>query len=75
MDYTEDKIHNVIGYAKTEDDDLNKPNLEWNMVQIDNKYCLIDSTWGARITNSNKKLVSEYDEYLLFIPPIQFFRK
>ena len=74
MEYTEDKIHNVIGYAKTGDDDLKEPNHEWNMVQIDKKNCLIDSTWGAGNTDSNQNFVTEYDEYYLCTPPKQFVR-
>ena len=76
MDYTEDKIHNVIGYAKTDEDidTLDDSNHEWNMVQIDDKHCLIDSTWGAGNTNSKKQFVADYDEYYLCTPPIEFIR-
>ena len=67
MNYTESKILNIQGYAKGEgysSFEEPKRNHEWNAVEINGKWCLIDTTW-----DSIKKT-----EYYLCSPPKCFIR-
>ena len=45
-----------------------------NLVEIGNKSCLIDVTWGAGITTSKHDFVKKYDEFYLCTPPEIFIR-
>ncbi len=79
--YNKDKIHNVVGYAKEyiNIDNINTNNIiqtnhEWNIVEIGNKSCLIDTTWGAGFVTRNKKFIRKYDNYYLCSPPLLFIR-
>ena len=74
-----DNIKNIKGHSKgigfnyedpISDDNTNH---EWNAVKIDNKWCLIDTTWGAN-SIINDAYVRKYDEYYLCTPPAQFVR-
>ena len=67
MNYTESKIKNIEGYSKGESySPFNPPesNHEWNAVEINGKWCLIDTTWDAQKTS----------EYYLCTPPKCFVR-
>jgi hypothetical protein len=82
--YQEEKIHNIVGYGKSainlvnnsneNNININEPNHEWNLVEIGNKSCLIDVTWGAGITTSKHDFVKKYDEFYLCTPPEIFIR-
>ena len=50
MNYTKSKIKNIQGYSKGSGYSVFKPpvsNHEWNAVEINGKWCLIDTTWDA----------------------------
>ena len=53
MNFHEENIKNIIGHSKglgfNYEDKISDENTdhEWNAVKINNKWCLIDSTWGA----------------------------
>ena len=67
MNYTESKIKNIQGYSKGAGYSSFKPpvsNHEWNAVEINGKWCLIDTTWDAGDTS----------EYYLCTPPRCFVR-
>ena len=67
MNYTKSKILNIHGYSKGAGYSSFKPpesNHEWNAVEINGKWCLIDTTWDA----GNK------NEYYLCTPPKCFVR-
>ena len=57
MNYNEENIKNITGYAKGGGYDVNteqeklKADHEWNAVKINGKWCLIDATWDAGETN------------------------
>ena len=67
MNYPESKILNIVGYAKGSGYSIFTPpesNHEWNAVEINGKWCLIDTTWAAGTTS----------EYYLCTPPECFVR-
>ena len=67
MNYTESKIKSIAGYSKGDSYSPIKPaenNHEWNAVEINGKWCLIDTTWDS----------SSNDEYYLCTPPKCFVR-
>ena len=68
MNYTENNIANIHGYAKglgySQTHEL-KINHEWNAVKVYNEWCLIDSTWG----------VGDNSDFYLCTPPEFFIRK
>ena len=52
MNYNEDNIRNITGYAKGSTYSVYKePTVdhEWNAVKINGKWCLIDATWDAGV--------------------------
>ena len=57
MNYNEENIKNISGYAKGDEYDVNteqeklKADHQWNAVKINGKWCLIDATWDAGKTN------------------------
>ena len=54
MDYNEENILNIYGYAKGVDYNVNKlPDVthEWNAVKFNNEWCLLDATWDSGETN------------------------
>ena len=54
MDYKEENILNIYGYAKGVDYNVNiLPNVthEWNAVKFNNEWCLLDATWDSKATN------------------------
>ena len=54
MDYNEENILNIYGYAKGVDYNVNKlPDVthEWNAVKFNNEWCLLDATWDSQETN------------------------
>ena len=67
MNYPESKILNIGGYSKGAGySSFKEPQAdhEWNAVEINGKWCLIDTTWDAFIN----------DEYYLCTPPKCFVR-
>lgn len=79
LNFPAENIKNIIGHSKglgfNYEDEISDENTdhEWNAVKINNKWCLIDTTWGA---GSIKDGAFEqlYDEYYLCTPPAQFVR-
>jgi transglutaminase/protease-like cytokinesis protein 3 len=65
----------IGGYSKASIADIGKvPSQEdhsWNAVRIENKWHLIDVTWGAGNTYNNK-WISNFDDYYFFTDPSQF---
>lgn len=79
MGYESSKIKNIHGHSKgggydpeevIDDADTDH---EWNAVQIEDKWCLIDSTWGSGYISSGIFQKSN-TEYYLCTPPEQFVR-
>ena len=67
MNYTESKIKYIHGYSKGygySPYEKPKSNHEWNAVEINGQWCLIDTTWDA----------GRKSEYYLFTPPKCFVR-
>ena len=79
LGYPENDIINIIGHSKGLGYDVEKPltdedtDHEWNAVKIEDKWCLIDTTWGAG-SIVNDAFVKSYSEYYLCTPPAQFLR-
>ena len=65
----------IGGYSKASIADIGKnPSQEdhaWNAVRIDNKWHLIDATWGAG-NRYNNKWIPNFDDYYFFTDPNQF---
>ena len=65
----------IGGYAKGNVSDINNPpsqeNHAWNAVKIDEKWYLIDTTWGAGNTNG-KKWKAKFDDFYFFTEPNEF---
>jgi hypothetical protein len=64
----------INGYAKgygyrAGDRVGNRTNHAWNAVNINSKWRLVDSTWGAGHLDSRGKFVKEYEEFYFFTPP------
>ncbi len=49
----------------------NKPDHAWNAVKIDDKWYLIDSTWGAGYVQ-NQGYVKQFQKHYFLTPPDQF---
>ena len=76
MNYPENKIKNINGYAKGYSFNPNNsipPGHEWNAVYLNEKWCLIDTTWGAG-SISGSSFVPQYTEYYLCTPPERLIR-
>ena len=79
MNFPAENIKNIIGHSKglgfNYEDTISEENTnhEWNAVKINNKWCLIDSTWGDGSIIEGA-YVPSYDEYYLCTPPAQFVR-
>ena len=79
MNFPAENIKNIKGHSKgigfNYEDEISddSTNHEWNAVKIDNKWCLVDTTWGANSIIEGA-YVSSYDEYYLCTPPAQFVR-
>ncbi|MBF0473678.1 MAG: hypothetical protein HQK93_08100 [Nitrospirae bacterium] len=65
----------ISGYAKgagyKNGQRFEKPNHDWNAVRIDNKWFLIDTTWGAG-TVGNDKFNKNFEDHYFLTPPEQF---
>ena len=74
MNFPEENIKNIIGHSKglgfNYEDTISDENTdhEWNAVKINNKWCLIDTTWGAGSVIEGA-YVPSYDEYYLSTLP------
>ena len=78
MDFPENEIVNIMGYAKgygfNPESEITDINHEWNAVKIKENWCLIDTTWGAGGI-SGTTFNPSYSEYYLCTPPEQFIRR
>ena len=78
MDFPENDIVNIMGYAKgygfNPESEITGTNHEWNAVKIKENWCLIDTTWGAGSV-SGTTFNPSYSEYYLCTPPDQFIRR
>lgn len=63
----------ICGYAKgysfRPGERFCETNHEWNCVLIDDRWRLVDSTWGAGIVSSDKKFKKEFDPFYFLTPP------
>ena len=79
LNFPEDDIQNIIGHSKGLGFDIEKEltdentDHEWNAVKLGDKWCLIDTTWGAG-SIKNEVFQKLYSEYYLCTPPQQFVR-
>ena len=46
---------------------------DWNAVQIENEWFLIDTTWGSGYIK-DEKFIKQYNPYYFFTPPQEFVR-
>ena len=46
---------------------------DWNAVQIDNEWFLLDTTWGSGYIK-DEKFIKQYNPYYFFTPPQEFVR-
>ncbi|MDH5716282.1 MAG: hypothetical protein OEZ22_01440 [Spirochaetia bacterium] len=61
------------GYGYTVGSDIFKqPNHAWNAVEIDNKWYLLDATWGAGYLNERQKFVRRFQEHYFLTDPEKF---
>ncbi len=68
----------VSGASKTDIKDIGKRyknNHTWNIVEIDNKKYLIDTTWGAGSYSTTDKFIRHVDYYYFMTDPQQFIKK
>ena len=65
----------IGGYSKGDVIDIgNIPKQEnhaWNAVKVNNKWYLVDATWGAGFTNGNK-WIQRFNDYYFFTDPDKF---
>lgn len=70
----------ILGYSKTSDRDIGRipksTDHAWNAIKIDNKWKLIDVTWGAGSVNySKKEFIPQFNDIYFLTPPELFFLK
>ena len=58
----------VSGYTKNIDGKIAQTGHAWNVVELDNKYYLVDVTWGAGYVDNDKFFKRYDDKYLLTLP-------
>ena len=44
-------------------------NHAWNVVKLDGKWQLVDSTWGAGSVDDSRKFIRKFEDYYFLIPP------
>lgn len=71
------EVVKVIGYSKgysyAVGDQLDgASNHAWNAVMIDNKWYLLDATWGAGYLGDNNKFVRKFQNHYFLTPPDEF---
>ena len=68
------KVKCIIGYVKgygyVEGEIISDTNHEWNILEVNNKFYLIDSTWGAGYVNE-RKFKKKFKEHYFCTPPEQ----
>jgi hypothetical protein len=66
----------VSGYAKGYSykigDKIEGTNHAWNAVKINDKWFLLDATWGAGFINHNKEFVKRQDDFYFLAKPEEF---
>ena len=66
----------IGGYAKgwgyEPGEKIDQPNHAWVAVKLDETWRLIDPTWGAGFTNSEKVYVPFFNDFYFLTPPEQF---
>ena len=60
------------GYSYVKNQTFESTNHAWNAIELDGKYYLIDSTWGAGACNGEKQFVQNFNPFYFMCPP-QFF--
>jgi transglutaminase/protease-like cytokinesis protein 3 len=70
----------ILGYSKTLDKDIGRipksTDHAWNAIKIDNKWKLIDVTWGAgSVDYSKKAFIPKFTDIYFLTPPDLFFLK
>lgn len=69
----------ISGLAKTSNMPIGKPEVlgrhAWNAVKLDNKWYLLDCTWGAGYSISSKKWQADFNPYYCFTEPGNFVKK
>lgn len=73
------KVERIEGFSKGFAFNLNDNNEdclkhEWNAIEIENEWYLIDPTWGAGYTTDEKTFIKKFNPYFFFTPPQEFVR-
>ena len=67
------KTEYVTGYSKafgyTPGEDVTRNRHAWNMVRINNRWYLLDPTWGSGYIDDEGKFVRRLNEYYFLTPP------
>jgi len=50
---------------------MTKPNHEWNIVKINENWCLVENTWGSGFLNG-ANYVKEFEPFYFLTPAEQF---
>lgn len=71
------QVVKVVGYSKgygyaVGDSYSGQTNHAWNAVKIDDKWHLLDATWGAGYLGDNKKFVRKFQPHYFLTPPEDF---
>jgi hypothetical protein len=79
-DYTGLECVVISGYSKVFDKDIGRIPTQsdhaWNAVKINNKWELLDVTWGAGNVDYGKKVfLPEFTDFYFMTPPDKFFLK
>ena len=73
------KVETIEGFSKgyvfnLSDNNEDCQKHEWNAIEIDNEWYLVDPTWGAGYTTDEKTFIKKFNPYFFFTPPQEFVR-
>jgi len=60
------------GYTYLPGNNVRESNHDWNAVCLEDRWQLIDCTWGAGHINESKRYIHEFEDFFFLTPPEQF---